>query len=65
MVIGDGILTPAISVFSAISGAELSLGKAHHLYIEVPVACVVLIAFVCPSTLWHPQGLDFSLHLSS
>lgn len=57
MVIGDGILTPAISgmppycgtfrvsflnnlinfcgnniaVFSAISGAELSLGKAHHL----------------------------------
>ncbi|KAK4721236.1 hypothetical protein R3W88_011469 [Solanum pinnatisectum] len=44
MVIGDGILTPAISVFSAISGAELSLGKAHHLYIEVPVACVVLIA---------------------
>ncbi|OIT30793.1 potassium transporter 6 [Nicotiana attenuata] len=44
MVIGDGILTPAISVFSAISGAELSLGKDHHLYIEVPVACIVLIA---------------------
>ncbi|KAJ8564643.1 hypothetical protein K7X08_001103 [Anisodus acutangulus] len=44
MVIGDGILTPAISVFSAISGAELSLGKEHHLYIEVPVACIVLIA---------------------
>ncbi|XP_055801729.1 potassium transporter 6-like isoform X4 [Solanum dulcamara] len=33
-----------IAVFSAISGAELSLGKEHHLYIEVPVACVVLIA---------------------
>ncbi|MCD7459953.1 Potassium transporter 6 [Datura stramonium] len=44
MVIGDGILTPAISVFSAISGAELSLGNEHHLYIEVPVACVILIA---------------------
>nr|XP_016483014.1 PREDICTED: potassium transporter 6-like [Nicotiana tabacum] len=44
MVIGDGILTPAISVFSAISGAELSLGTDHHLYIEVPVACIVLIA---------------------
>lgn len=35
MVIGDGILTPAISVFSAISGAELSLGKEHHLWMSV------------------------------
>ncbi|KAK4371004.1 hypothetical protein RND71_010479 [Anisodus tanguticus] len=38
MVIGDGILTPAISVFSAISGAELSLGKAHHLRSEAMFA---------------------------
>lgn len=43
MVIGDGVLTPAISVFSAVSGLELSMSKAHHQYVEVPVACVILV----------------------
>lgn len=43
MVIGDGILTPSISVFSAVSGLELSMAKEHHKYVEVPVACVILI----------------------
>ncbi|KAL5826687.1 hypothetical protein ACOSQ3_018523 [Xanthoceras sorbifolium] len=43
MVIGDGVLTPAISVFSAVSGLELSTAKEHHKYIEVPVACIILI----------------------
>lgn len=44
MVIGDGILTPAISVFSAVSGVELSMSKEHHKYVEVPAACIILIA---------------------
>ncbi|PSS26854.1 Potassium transporter like [Actinidia chinensis var. chinensis] len=43
MVIGDGVLTPAISVFSAVSGVELAMAKEHHKYVEVPVACIVLI----------------------
>ncbi|KAE8698899.1 Potassium transporter 10 [Hibiscus syriacus] len=43
MVIGDGILTPAISVFSAVSGLELSMSKEHHKYVEVPVTCIILI----------------------
>ncbi|KAM6549853.1 hypothetical protein CsatB_021529 [Cannabis sativa] len=43
MVIGDGVLTPAISVFSAVSGLELSMHKEQHRYVEVPVACAVLI----------------------
>nr|ABF85693.1 putative high-affinity potassium transporter 1 [Nicotiana rustica] len=43
MVIGDGVLTPAISVFSAVSGLELSMAKHHHQYVEVPVACVILV----------------------
>jgi KUP system potassium uptake protein len=30
MVIGDGVLTPAISVFSAVSGLELSMEKHQH-----------------------------------
>ncbi|KAF8390380.1 hypothetical protein HHK36_024906 [Tetracentron sinense] len=30
MVIGDGVLTPAVSVFSAVSGLELSMSKEHH-----------------------------------
>ncbi|KAL2484547.1 Potassium transporter 6 [Abeliophyllum distichum] len=44
MVIGDGILTPAISVFSAVSGVELAMSREHHKYVEVPVACIILIA---------------------
>ncbi|KAI3954123.1 hypothetical protein MKW98_017947 [Papaver atlanticum] len=50
MVIGDGVLTPAISVFSAVSGLELSMSKEHHKYVEVPVACFVL---VCLFALQH------------
>ncbi|CAK9161321.1 unnamed protein product [Ilex paraguariensis] len=47
MVIGDGVLTPAISVFSAVSGLELSMSKEHHQYVEVPVACIILIFLFC------------------
>lgn len=43
MVIGDGVLTPAISVFSAVSGLELSMSREHHRYVEVPVACIILV----------------------
>ncbi|KAK4488492.1 hypothetical protein RD792_004256 [Penstemon davidsonii] len=43
MVIGDGVLTPAISVFSAVSGLELVVSKHHHEYIEVPIACIILV----------------------
>ncbi|XP_078443281.1 potassium transporter 8-like [Wolffia australiana] len=50
MVIGDGILTPALSVFSAVSGLELSMTREHHQYLEVPAACFVL---VCLFALQH------------
>ncbi|XP_043724868.1 potassium transporter 8-like isoform X2 [Telopea speciosissima] len=50
MVIGDGVLTPAISVFSAVSGLELSMSKQHHRYVELPVACIIL---VCLFALQH------------
>lgn len=43
MVIGDGVLTPAISVFSAVSGLELSMSKEQHQYVELPVACAILV----------------------
>ncbi|XP_027347462.1 potassium transporter 6-like isoform X2 [Abrus precatorius] len=43
MVIGVGVLKPAISVFSAVSGFELSMSKEHHRYVEVPAACIILI----------------------
>ncbi|KAI3800017.1 hypothetical protein L1987_35324 [Smallanthus sonchifolius] len=48
MVIGDGILTPAISVFSAVSGLELSMSKDHHQLI--PITCFIL---VCLFALQH------------
>ncbi|GAA0147520.1 transporter [Lithospermum erythrorhizon] len=45
MVIGDGILSPALSVFSAVSGVELQMSKEHH-------KCKVLLLFSqCISTL--------------
>ncbi|PWZ19378.1 Potassium transporter 10 [Zea mays] len=50
MVIGDGVLTPAISVFSAVSGLELSMAKEHHKYVELPIACIIL---VCLFALQH------------
>lgn len=50
MVIGDGLLTPAISVFSAVSGLELSMSKEHHQYAMVPITCFIL---VCLFALQH------------
>lgn len=50
MVIGDGVLTPAISVFSAVSGLELSMSKEHHQYAVVPITCAIL---VCLFALQH------------
>lgn len=50
MVIGDGLLTPALSVFSAVSGLELSMSKEKHEYAVVPITCVIL---VCLFALQH------------
>ncbi|RVW42412.1 Potassium transporter 2 [Vitis vinifera] len=46
MVIGDGLLTPAISVFSAVSGLELSMSKEHH---QCPLLSYILtlLPFIC------------------
>ncbi|KAE8709228.1 Potassium transporter 8 [Hibiscus syriacus] len=49
-VIGDGVLTPAISVFSAVSGLELSMSKEHHQYAVIPITCFIL---VCLFALQH------------
>ncbi|XP_047324893.1 potassium transporter 2-like isoform X2 [Impatiens glandulifera] len=50
MVIGDGLLTPAISVFSAVSGLELSMSKNQHQYAVIPITCFIL---VCLFALQH------------
>ncbi|XP_059627900.1 potassium transporter 2-like [Cornus florida] len=50
MVIGDGLLTPAISVFSAVSGLEFSMSKEHHQYAVIPITCFIL---VCLFALQH------------
>uniref|UniRef100_A0A1J3GDS1 Potassium transporter n=1 Tax=Noccaea caerulescens TaxID=107243 RepID=A0A1J3GDS1_NOCCA len=50
MVIGDGLLTPAISVFSAVSGLELNMSKEHHQYAVIPITCIIL---VCLFALQH------------
>ncbi|KMZ74849.1 potassium transporter 2 [Zostera marina] len=42
MVIGDGLLTPALSVFSAVSGLELSMSKGNHEYAVVPITCFII-----------------------
>nr|CAB3467764.1 unnamed protein product [Digitaria exilis] len=43
MVIGDGVLTPAVSVFSAVSGLKLSMVNEQHQYVLLPVTCVILV----------------------
>ncbi|XP_071742030.1 potassium transporter 2-like isoform X2 [Rutidosis leptorrhynchoides] len=50
MVIGDGLLTPTISVFTAVSGLELSMSKEHHEYAVIPITCFIL---VCLFALQH------------
>ncbi|KAL0769684.1 hypothetical protein Bca101_034834 [Brassica carinata] len=50
MVIGDGLLTPAISVFSAVSGLEMNMSKEHHQYAVIPISCFIL---VCLFALQH------------
>ncbi|KAG9453523.1 hypothetical protein H6P81_006427 [Aristolochia fimbriata] len=43
MAIGDGILTPTISVLSAVSGLKIKIDKLHENY-TVVIACVILVA---------------------
>ncbi|GMH05036.1 hypothetical protein Nepgr_006876 [Nepenthes gracilis] len=43
MVIGDGLLTPAISVFTAVSGLESLMSPGHHPYAVIPITCFVLV----------------------
>ncbi|KAH9298427.1 hypothetical protein KI387_030109, partial [Taxus chinensis] len=50
MVIGDGVLTPAISVFSSVSGLEFYVTKQLHEYVLVPISCFIL---VCLFALQH------------
>lgn len=42
LVIGDGVLTPALSVLSAVSGLRIKVPKLHENY-TVFVSCVVLV----------------------
>ncbi|CBI15926.3 unnamed protein product, partial [Vitis vinifera] len=42
MAIGDGILTPAISVLSAVSGVQLKITELHENHV-VLISCVILV----------------------
>ncbi|XP_021849485.1 potassium transporter 1-like isoform X1 [Spinacia oleracea] len=42
MTIGDGVLTPAISVLSAVSGVRLKFTGLHENYVVV-VSCIILV----------------------
>ncbi|ERN05324.1 hypothetical protein AMTRI_Chr08g208830 [Amborella trichopoda] len=42
MVIGDGILTPTISVLSAVSGVKVKITELHENYI-VAISCLILV----------------------
>ncbi|XP_057523385.1 potassium transporter 2 [Amaranthus tricolor] len=50
MVIGDGLLTPAISVFTAVSGLESLMSHENHQYAVIPFTCFIL---VCLFALQH------------
>ncbi|XP_010253804.1 PREDICTED: potassium transporter 1 [Nelumbo nucifera] len=42
MAIGDGILTPAISVLSAVSGVKIKITELHESYVVI-ISCVILV----------------------
>ncbi|XP_015874574.3 potassium transporter 1 isoform X2 [Ziziphus jujuba] len=42
MAIGDGVLTPSISVLSAVSGIKLKITELHENYVVV-ISCVILV----------------------
>ncbi|XP_021909987.1 potassium transporter 1 [Carica papaya] len=42
MAIGDGVLTPTISVLSAVSGVKIKIPELHENYIVV-ISCVILV----------------------
>ncbi|XP_020252789.1 probable potassium transporter 9 [Asparagus officinalis] len=61
MVVGDGVLTPAISVFSAVSGLELSMSKEYHEYAVVPITCfLILCLFALQHYGTHRVGFLFA-----
>ncbi|XP_059666824.1 potassium transporter 2-like [Cornus florida] len=61
MVIGDGLLTPAISVFSAVSGLEFSMSKEHHHYAVTPITCFILVClFALQHYGTHRLGIFFA-----
>ncbi|VAI49052.1 unnamed protein product [Triticum turgidum subsp. durum] len=47
MLIGDGVLTPALSVFSAVSGLELSMEKAQHKCRSSPFLLSAVSIYYC------------------
>ncbi|CAI8585875.1 unnamed protein product [Vicia faba] len=42
MTIGDGVITPAISVFSAVSGVQVKINQLHDNYVAI-VSCIILV----------------------
>ncbi|KAM7274840.1 hypothetical protein ACFE04_016706 [Oxalis oulophora] len=61
MVIGDGLLTPAISVFSAVSGLELYMSGPHHEHAVVPITCFIIVClFVLQHYGTHRVGFLFA-----
>ncbi|XP_058747901.1 potassium transporter 1 [Vicia villosa] len=42
MAIGDGVITPAISVFSAVSGVQVKINQLHDNYVAI-VSCIILV----------------------
>ncbi|KAJ7964220.1 Potassium transporter [Quillaja saponaria] len=42
MAIGDGVITPAISVLSAVSGVQLKISGLHENYVII-ISCIILV----------------------
>ncbi|XP_077253397.1 putative potassium transporter 13 [Tasmannia lanceolata] len=57
MVIGDGVLTPAMSVLSAVSGVKIKIPHLHENY-TVSIACVILVG------LFALQHYDYTVSIA-
>ena len=56
---GDGVITPAISVLSAVEGLEV-VSPAFKKYV-IPLTIVILFGLVCRAKAWHCVALANSL----
>ncbi|KAH0853833.1 hypothetical protein HID58_092846 [Brassica napus] len=64
MAIGDSVLTPTISVLSAVSGVKLKIPQLHENYVVI-ISCIILVAIFSSGFHFAPISTAWLLSISS